>query len=202
MLMPPNQPPTPDPYGFILNPEKPKRGLLFGGGIKFKLILTGIVAFIVITGGVILGNSLDGPRDAQKDRLIEIAQTQTEIVRLSTIAENKAGAPSTKSLAITTKLSTESSLNQTKEALAKYGVKSDVKLLNQGKNQKSDTLLDEATNNNRFDETYKKLMSEQLANYQKLLKSAFESGSKSEKVVLNSAGVSNTLVLQMIKPAN
>jgi len=131
----------------------------------------------------------------QKERLLEIAQAQTEIVRLSSQASQKAGSIETRSLAITTRLSVQSSANQTTEALTKYGVKANSKMLSKGKNSKSDDLLTEAAKNNRFDETYKQILNEQLSNYQKLLKASFDSGTKKEKVFLGNAGASNTLIL-------
>ena len=197
MLMPPKS--APDPYGFILNPEKPKRPPLFGGGLKFKLILLAVVAILVIIFGVIVSNILGSSNDAQKERLIEVAQAQTEIVRVSTTAASKANSSDTKAIAYTNKISVQSAVNQTTAQLSKYGVKTDGKLLGQGKNAETDKLLADAASNNRYDETYKKILAEQLDNYQKLLKGAFESGGKTEKVMLNRAASSNTLVVSMLK---
>ncbi len=195
--MPPQS--APDPYGFILNPEKPKRPPLFGGGLKFKLILVAVVAIIVIIVGVIVSNILGSSNDAQKERLIEVAQAQTEIVRVSTTAATKANSSDTKAIAYTNKISVQSAVNQTTAQLSKYGVKTDGKLLGQGKNTETDKLLADAASNNRYDETYKKILAEQLDNYQKLLKGAFESGGKTEKIILNRAASSNTLVVSMLK---
>lgn len=198
MLMPPQSAP-PDPYGFIMNPGKPKRPPLLGGGLRVKLLLVAILAIIVIVVGLIVGNILGSSNDAQKERLIEVAQAQTEIVRVSTTAASKANSSDTKAIAYTNKISVQSAANQTTTQLSKYGVKTDGKLLGQGKNAETDKLLADAASNNRYDETYKKILAEQLDNYQKLLKSAFESGGKTEKVMLNRAANSNTLVVSMLK---
>lgn len=193
--MPPEQSINPDPYGFIMNPQKPKRPALFGGGMKLKFVVIGIIVVLVMILGVGVSNILSASGNAQKNKLIKLAQTQTEIVRLANAAAIKAATPETKSLAITTQLSVESSGNQTKDALSKYGVKANAKLLSAGKDAKSDATLDEATKTSRYDEAYKKLLSEQLSDYQKQLKSAFDSATKKQKIFLNNAGNSNTLIL-------
>lgn len=197
--MPPQSSPN-DPYGFILNPEKPKRRLPFSGGsFGMKLALVAIVTILIIIVGVILGNVLGSSNEAQKQRLIELAQAQTEIVRVSTTASGKLSGTDIRGVAFTNKLSVQSSLNQTTAQLSKYGVKANPKLLGQGKNSETDKLLADASANNRYDETYKKILDEQLDNYQKLLKNSFETESKTEKLMINQAAASNQLVMSMIK---
>src|SRR3989344_578079 len=99
MLMPPDQSIQPDPYGFITNPAKPTRPTLFGGGMKLKLIVVGAITVLLIILGIIVSTMLSAPNNAQKDKLIKLAQTQTEIVRLASAATNKAATPETRSLA-------------------------------------------------------------------------------------------------------
>ncbi len=164
-----------------------------------KIALVAVVAIIIIIGGVVLGNILGSSSDAQKQRLIELAQSQTEIVRVSTAAATKANSSDTKAIAYTNKISVQSALNQTTAQLSKYNVKSDGKLLGQGKNAETDKLLADAASNNRYDETYKKILAEQLSNYQKLLQNTFESSNRTEKLMINQAANSNTLVISMFK---
>lgn len=164
-----------------------------------KLALVAIVTILIIIVGVILGNVLGSSNEAQKQRLIELAQAQTEIVRVSTTASGKLSGTDIRGVAFTNKLSVQSSLNQTTAQLSKYGVKANPKLLGQGKNSETDKLLADASANNRYDETYKKILDEQLDNYQKLLKNSFETESKTEKLMINQAAASNQLVMSMIK---
>ncbi len=198
--MPPQAPiPQQDPYEFILNPEKPKRQSPLGGAsFGLKIALVALVAIIIIIGGVVAGKMLGASQDAQKDQLIEIAQTQNEIIRVATTASSQASSSNVKALATTTKISVQSSQNQIVDQLGKYGVKKvDNKLLGKTKNSKNDALLNEAKANNRYDETYRKILQEQLDDYQTKLKGNFQSATKKEKPILNTAFESNALIIQM-----
>jgi hypothetical protein len=175
-----------DPYGFIMNnPQKPSRSFGPSGTAGRIAVVVGGVVLLIILAIVLL--SLLGKSDkAQTQRLIEISQKQTEIIRLTTQSDKNAKNIATRSYALTTRLSMESSQKKTNELLAKRGVKekSLAKLLPAGKNTKSDELLAEAQKNNRFDETFTELISKELTNYQKLLSGAAEGASKREKEVL------------------
>ena len=98
-------------------------------------------------------------------------------------------------------MSAQSSQQQIKKSLAARGVKEKSlnKQLAAGKNSKTDAALEEAEKNNRFDETFKAIMNQQLKDYQKLLNGAYASGSVSEKKVLTAAFENATLLLG--KPA-
>lgn len=197
--MPPQAPtPQQDPYEFIMNPQKPAKGPLLGGSFKLKILLIVIVTIIFIIGGVILGNILGAEKKAQQERLIEIAQTQTEIIRLATLAENKANGSDLKALNLISKLSVQSSSNEIDNVLKKNKVKVNSKILSKKKNAKNDEMLTQASSTSSFDSVYKKLLIEQISEYQNQLKNAFNGASKSQKEILNEAGLSNTLILDSL----
>lgn len=180
------QPSSPDPYGFIMN-NQPKQRRNFGpSGTagRVAVVVGGLVVLIIL--GVIVSALLSRGDKAQTERLVEVAQRQTEIIRLTAQADKKTKALSTRSFALTTRVSLESSQKEVSGLLAKRGLKA--KSLNSrltaGKNAKSDAALAEAEKNNRFDETFTEIINNELANYQKLLEAANQSASKSEKQVL------------------
>ena len=201
--MQPQSPPE-DPYGFILNPEKPNKQFPFSSSsMGIKIVFVAVFALLAVVIIIVAGSMTSTSKNAQKDRLIELVQTQAEIVRVSTLANSKVSSPSAQALAVTTKITVQSAQNQTTARVSKYGLKKiDNKLISQGKNIENDKLLAEAEANNRYEETYRKILIEELKNYQTKLKSTFNSSSKSEKVLINSLANSNTLVMQMADPAN
>lgn len=179
-----------DPYGFIMNNQQgPSRSRLALSSTKARILVVvgGIILLIIIV--VIFSTILGSGAKAQKQRYVEIAQKQTELIRISTIADKKAKGLATRSYALTTRMGLESSQKKTSDILAKRGVKAKelAKVLPAGKNDKSDAALDEAEKNNRFDETFLQLMESELTNYQKLLEAASGSASKSEKQALQQA---------------
>lgn len=170
-----------------MNPgHQPKRGFDFHHNLKARLVVVaaGIIFLVILV--TIVSSFLNKDAAAQTQRLTEVAQAQTEIIRVSTLAKDKAKAEETRSYALNTKLSVESSQQQIKKSLAARGVKEKGlnKKLSAGKNPKTDAALDEAEKNNRFDETFKAIMNQQLKDYQKLLNGAYASGTTSEKKAL------------------
>ena len=185
--MPPNQQ---NQYDFIMNSnQKPKRGFNFGNTktARIAVIAGGIILLIIVA--VIVNTILSGGSKAQTQRLTEIAQSQSEIIRVSALADKQAKDIATRNFAVNTKLSIQSSQQDTKKLLANRGVKDKGlnKVLGASKNSKTDAALAEATKNNRFDETYNVLMTKQLSNYQQLLKSTFAASTPNEKKVLTAA---------------
>lgn len=195
------QPTNSDPYGFIMNsPSKPHRNIgPTGTAGRVALVAGGLIVLIIL--GIIVSALLSSGDKAQTQRLVEVAQRQTEIIRLSAQADKKTKVLSTRSFALTTRVSMESSQKDVTDLLAKRGVKE--KSLNAqltgAKNAKSDAALVEAEKNNRFDETFIEIINNELTNYQKLLEAANQSANKSEKEVLKKSFAGATTLLA--KPA-
>jgi hypothetical protein len=186
--MPPyNQ--QPDPYSFITNPQKPpRRKFSIGGSMTARIVIVAVGLFLLIAMFVVASSFLNRENKAQAEKFIEIGEAQSEIIRISEQAEKEAKGAQAQNLAANTSLSLKSSQQDIKKLLNGRGVgsKNLDKRFAAGKNAKTDSTLNEATRNNRFDETYSTVLSSELDDYQKLLNSAFESGTQAEKQTLQS----------------
>lgn len=200
--MPPNQTPGPgqqnpyqqspqDPYAFIMNNEPPKRnGFNFNNNsmaVRIAVVVIGLMLLIIAF--TTINSFISRSANAQTDRLIEVAQAQTEIMRVSRVAEDDATDLKTRTYAYNVSLSTDSSLRQVKSLLQKRGKseKSLAKTLAAGKNTKTDAALEEARKNNRFDDTFLTLMNNEIVDYQKLIQAAYENGNNTEKKTLTAS---------------
>lgn len=182
--MPPQQQ---NQYDFILNgsPKAPRRPL-FGNSLGARIAVIAVLVILVIIAGAVINSFLGKDKAAQTQRLVEISQAQTEIVRVSALANEKAKDGNTRNYALTTQLSVQSSQQQIMKTLAARGVseKSVSKKLAASKNPKTDAALDEAVKNSRFDETFTTILDKQIADYQLLLQTAYEGSSVSERTAL------------------
>jgi hypothetical protein len=183
MLMPPQQQ---NPYEFIMSsPQQQKSGPnLSSTKARIAVVVIGIILLIII--GVIANKILTASSSAQTDKLIVVAQTETELIRVASLGLENAQARETLNQAATIKASVQSSQNQTKALLDKRGIKgkSLTTKLSASKNSKTDAQLEEARRNNRYDETFTAIIDQQLNNYLKTLQSAHGGASKKEKAQL------------------
>ncbi|MBI5357549.1 hypothetical protein HZB74_01745 [Candidatus Saccharibacteria bacterium] len=176
-----------DPYGFIMNPDKPprkpaldlsgagmlQRALIFGGGIIVLIIL------------LVMGMSfLNKSSNAQSDKLLEVVQAQHEIVRISTSAQEKITDKDLFYRAINTQVSVDSSKQELIAILSKRKVKVDDKKLSKNENPQNDAVLVEGEQSGKFNEAYEELLNKQLSDYQILLQNAYDGSSQSEKEVI------------------
>lgn len=186
MLMPPGQQ---NQYDFIMSNAPQKRGPAFGNSPRARIaIVAGGLILLIIIAMVVMSFFSQGDK-VQTQRLIEVAQAQNEIIRVSSLGKEKARDINTRSLAANARLSVESSQVEVKAALGKRGVKSKSlnKTLAASKNTKTDDALNEASQNNRFDDTFTLVMQKQLEDYRKLLMGAYDSGTATEKKVLKTS---------------
>lgn len=173
-----------NPYEFITNPQKPpRRKFNIGGSMGGRIAIAVSILVLIIISYVLLSSFLGRENKAQVDRLVEVGEVQSELVRISALAEKEAKGTKAQNLAANTSLSLQSSQQDIKKLLNGRGVGSKGldKRFAAGKNAKTDTTLTEASQNNRFDETYTTVVSKELTDYQKLLNAAFESGTANEK---------------------
>lgn len=183
--MPPNQQ---NPYDFITQSNtRPSRSPLAVSSKRARIAIVAGGAIILIMIAWIVMSLLSGSDKAQNQRLLEITQAQSELIRVSTLANTGAKSVEGKNLAANTRVSLQTSQGETKKLLAARGIndKGVTKQLGKGKNPKTDAALKEATDNNRFDETFAALLSKQLSDYQTLLKTAYENGTPNEQKTLN-----------------
>lgn len=178
------------PYDFIMreNPP-PKRQLNLGNSMaaRIALIVGGLTILIILF--VVAASFLSSAGNAQKQRLLEAAQAQTEIIRITELGEDQASDLAVRSLAITIRLSLATQQQDLKAALIKRGLKekSISRSLGLGKNEKTDAALEEASANNRFDDTFLEILNKQLADYKRLLQNAGSGGNKVELQSLKNA---------------
>lgn len=166
--------PQNNPYDFIVNTNhKPKRPLLPGGNSKQARIFVvfGGVLVLIIVGAIVMSLITAASSTGHKT-LVEAAQQQTEIIRVSKIGVAKARDPVTLNLAVTTNLSLQSD----QAALLKQ-VKVTPKELALGRSTKTDIALTTAEQSNQFDQVFTKTIQSQLATYRSTLKKAYDSSS-------------------------
>ena len=224
MLMQPNQPnqqvpppapplqpipqPTPqpeqNPYGFIMDDKPPKKsGSLFklpgGGSKKTRIILLISGVFLLLIVGWMLISLISSGNKAQNEKLIGLAQGQTEIIRVAKIGSNSQSVrqTETRNLAVNTSVVIETNKNAITALLAANKKKVKEKQLNATANKKIDAELEVATSNNTFDDTFNTILKGLLSEHQKQIKDAYDSSSsKSEKETLQASYNTVTVLLK------
>jgi hypothetical protein len=185
--IPPSYPGGDNAYDFILNGnQKPKKGLVpkpksrtgriiwvIGGGLALIFILA--ILFSVILGG--------GSSSTQK--LFKIAQTQTEIVRVSGGGLTKSRDISTRNFVETVAITMTSSQQQTTAYLSSHKNKINVKQLALGQDPKTDAALKSADAAGRYDQELIAVLEKLLASYRVQINEAYKAtDSTSQKKLL------------------
>jgi hypothetical protein len=177
------------PYDFIMqsqNSNKSKFGT--GGSPKSRFIFLAIVGGVLFSLIIIVIAIVTSSGKSGTQSLISLAQEQNEIIRVSDIGVSKARTADAKNLAAITAYSFRSTQADTLALLAKQGHKLKTKDLALKQNSATDSELNTADLNNRFDETFKKLLATSLATYQQDVKHIYDTtSSKSEKTVLSTS---------------
>jgi len=160
------------PYDFILNPQQqpPQRrfklgkenlamtiAVLVGGTLLFMIIVT-LLLNIFTSGG------------SNKDDLISLAQTQNELIRVSSNAVPAATQQTTKNLAVTVQFTLTTQQQQILDILANSGTKLKKKQLALKQNGETDQKLANAKATSTFDSTFAQLMQEELESYANTIK--------------------------------
>lgn len=184
-------PQEPNPYDFLTNPPPAKKTPLDFGTGKNSTLMRGVVIGVLVLVLIIIfiaGFSfLNKSSNAQSERLIEIAQAQTEIVRISDSSKEKLKDKNLINKSISVKVTVQSQKNEVVSALSKRGKKVKDADLKTSQNSKNDSLLLEGEQNGRFDTTFDELLNKQLSDYQSLLEAAYDGGNKTEKELVESA---------------
>ncbi len=201
--MQPNTPaPTPADYDFILNhgANAPKRSLLpgFGGSGRQRYIKIGLAGAVLLIIIVLLSSLLFG--GSKNESLVGIAQTQQELIRVSTIGAQKAQTSAASQLAVNTELTVMTNQKDVLAQLKKSGQKVNTKVLALKQNSQTDAALTEAALNNRYDEAFIQVMQKQLVDYQKLLKATYDTtSSRVLQQILNNEFNQATVLLASTK---
>lgn len=183
-------------YDFILNPQKSlgRRFTLPGNSTAQRVIIGVGGLVIVIFLYSFISGFLNKEGSAQKDRLIALAQTQYEIVRVANEASQKITDKNILYKSVTVKASVQSSQNEIIAALKNRVNKVSIKQINV-KNPQDDTVLQQGEDNGRYDQTYDQLLQKQLTQYKDRLQAVYNSGDSAEKNIALSASNQLKLIL-------
>lgn len=186
MVMQPDQNPAPD-YNFIMSPNTSPRKSLFGGASKkqsllIKLAAAGIVLMLLL----LIISTLFSGGGSPTEKMISLAQQQTEIIRLADKGASDATKSEIKNYATTVQLSIITSQKELTKIITGNGGKADAKTLALGKNSKTDDELTAAKQANRYDEVFNEILKKHLSTYQEDVKEVFDqTSSKNDKAVMS-----------------
>lgn len=162
--------PEQNPYDFIMNPNQPppKRVVDLNGKngflLKIGLIVGGVI--VVMIAVAIVMNMLTGSK-TNTDDLKLLAQTQQEIIRVSSAAQNGNGIrdQALKNFAATAQLTTATQQSELVTYLAQNGAKMNVKQLGLKKDTQTDTQLSQAQATSTYDIAFKQIIRRSLTGY-------------------------------------
>jgi len=189
--MDPNQPTAPNTgqYDFIVNPEKPGHhgGLLHmgGGNFLFKLavIIGGTVVFIVVAA--IIVNVFFGSK-TNIDELVGVAQTQSEVIRVSALSSQVSGQ-ALRNAAESTQQTVGSQQQALLAFLKTHGRTLKEKDLALKKNTQTDQTLRSAQQSNTYDIVFMRTLQTELTDYDRSLTTASKNtGNLTERSLLSS----------------
>lgn len=200
--MPPQQNQNQPNFDFIMNPNQPsaKKSILPAGNSTGQRI-----AFVAIIGAVLVGLLLVimlvlGSGGDNKQNYLKIAQEQTEIARVSALA-NGSTDQSLKNFAINTGATVMSDQKKLLATLGENGIAFDEKELILGQNAETDQTLATAKAAANFDAVLRSTLVAQLTDYQATTKTAFEkSGNADVKNQLTQIYTNTKLLLQQGQP--
>ena len=198
--MQPNQPYVPSPppapvnqYDFIMNNganQQPssKFGLPSGNSTKQRVLIILGGLFLLVIVGIFLMSLLNSGSKSKSAKLLELAQQQTEIIRVTdSVVDNKAVRNSS-TLALANNVSLSVTTTQTQTLAMMNGVKANDKRLALKLNAQTDAKLTSAAQNNQYDAIAIAIIKDELKTYRDLLNTTYETVSKKEdKQVLANA---------------
>lgn len=175
-----------DPYDFITNPKAAPKKPVFSGAAgpkKILLIIGGLTIAVLILS--VLAAAF-GSGSGSKETYTTMLQQQAEIIRIADIGIKSAKDAPAQNLAITTKQTMESQTVAITAVASSAGFKIDKKQIAAGKNAETDEKLKNAEQINKFDEEFIVILKASLTDYQKTLKTIYDSSeSKSSKETLD-----------------
>lgn len=182
--MPPNEQQKPDnsSYDFILAAEEPKPGSLWSRINKKKLIFGLILLTIFATVFLSVLYKLNTEaNNVQRQKLLAVAQSQTEIKRIAQIGADKAASQQTQSRAEAISKSIETSLQQNKEFMIARGLNPDETTLNSKKNTQLDEQLKKAETYQNYDKTLNSILDKLFIEYQRDILAAMDGANATEE---------------------
>jgi hypothetical protein len=169
----PYQPPAsnPNPYDFILNPQKPpKKSAKSNLGLILGLVIGGAVILMIVLTVII---NLLGPKGANTEDLVGLVQAQHELVRVSNQGARDGVQQSTKNLAVTAEYAMRTQEARTTALLAKNGRALGDKENALKQNAKTDQQFTTAKATSTFDLVFSQVMQNELTSYAASVKQLF-----------------------------
>lgn len=206
MVMDPmqQQPTTPNPYGFIVNPEQPsKRPFLGGNSAKSRLVLVvgGVLLLMIIA--IIASSIFSSLNNKGTNQLKVVYAEQQELIRIAQIGSKDAQSTDTRNFAITTLFAAQTSQQKVSTVLTSRGIKLKPEEVNAKLNDKVESILTGAAANNQYDETMQELLKKQITSYNQALEAAFNSNEGQQtRAALSEAFKSSGTLLLPAEPTN
>lgn len=151
---------------------------------KWGLIFLGLCAGLILILALVFSIMQNQTSNEQRQKLVGLAQTETELIRLANLASSQATEENTKTRASEIANSLNGSLAKTKQLIQARGGNSGEADFSAGKNSQNDSRLVEAIQNNSFDTVFSELVDEQLLSYQQQLIAVQQNANSTEKQVL------------------
>jgi hypothetical protein len=184
-------PPTGNPYEFITNPQKPGKpprpGLpsVSGGSFVGKLVLiigggVGIIVVLFVVINLVFSGSTN------LTTLIQVAETQQEIIRVANLAQNNGVTDETVAGgAMNTLLTVTTQQQNTIDYLALHRQKVPAKTLALKRDAATDQRISQAKATSTLDIVFPQIMRQELTDYSTQLKTNYDGAtSKSLKAML------------------
>lgn len=165
--MQPNQ--TNPDYSFIQNAGAKKAG----PGKKQRIMIVVGLGVVLLIVGIIVSSFLFGGSNDSATRTLKLAQTHTELIRISELGMDKARGQAAKNLATTTNLTLLSEQSAI-VSIAEKDQEITKKILSFGQNSDTDDTLTEAEQRSQFDEVFIELLVKEMEAYRQELEAAYD----------------------------
>lgn len=172
------------PYEFIMNPGQPPKKKRVGFGrsnlpMTIGVIIGGAVLLMIVLSIVL---SMFAPKNISKSDLIGLAQSQSELMRISDLAARNGTQQVTKNLAVTVQFTMNTEQKKVIALLDKEGVKLGEKELSLKQNAITDQQLTTAKVTSTYDLVFSQVLQNELESYAKSLKTLHgKAASKTER---------------------
>jgi hypothetical protein len=191
-----------NPYEFIMNPNTAPKKTPLGTIVpsnnpfimRIVILVGGAVALMIVLA---IGISLFSKGGLNTVPLVGMAQTQAELVRVSTEGTTSAVQQSTKNLAINVELTMMTQQQQTVSFLSKHGRKVAAKELILKKSAQTDLQLTNAKEQSTYDQAFSQIIQASLKTYASSLQQTYNSTtSPSERNLLSTFYAQTQLLLK------
>lgn len=197
------------PYSFFLDSSKPgqKAGNYTpyndGSNSATKHLLVAMLGLAgLLVGAVMVFTFLSSAPDST-DRLLEIANDQQELIRISDLGTNNVTSGNLQNFSYTAQMSLLSDQQALIAFLGKTGTKTEPKKLMDAKNPKVDEVLKAAQAANTYDATFSGIMQRSLVKYDTKLNTASGAATtKEEKELLTKQRNNTQLLMKQLSPAD